>query len=52
MEHEELERISARWPAEAPPQAAWVRARIDEGYSFEEILAALARGEFKAPPLP
>lgn len=39
---------SARWPAEAPQQAAWVRARIDEGYSFDEILAALARGEFKA----
>jgi hypothetical protein len=38
---------SARWPAHAPAQARWVRARIDEGSTFGDILAAIARGEFK-----
>ena len=40
---------SARWPAHAPEQARWVRARIDDGLTFAEILAALERGEFKRP---
>jgi DNA-binding transcriptional MerR regulator len=40
---------SARWPEHAPAQARWVRAHIDEGLTFAEILAALQRGEFKAP---
>lgn len=38
---------SARWPAHAPEQARWVRARIDAGLTFADILAELARGEFK-----
>lgn len=37
---------SARWPLHAPAQAAWVRERLDEGLSFEEIRDALERGEF------
>ena len=40
---------SARWPAHSPEQARWVRARIDDGLTFAEILAALERGEFKRP---
>ena len=40
---------SARWPPHAPEQARWVRARIDDGLTFAEILAALERGEFKRP---
>ena len=39
---------SARWPAHAPEQARWVRARIEAGLTFADILAALARGEFKS----
>lgn len=38
---------SARWPAHAPEQARWVRVRIDTGLTFADILAELARGEFK-----
>ncbi len=41
---------SARWPAHAPEQARWVRARIDDGQTFAEILAALARSEFRPTP--
>ena len=40
---------SSRWPLEAPAQAAWVRERLDEGHTFEEIKAMLAAGEFKPP---
>jgi hypothetical protein len=38
---------SARWPVYAPEQAAWVRAQLDAGHSFQEIREALANGEFK-----
>jgi DNA-binding transcriptional MerR regulator len=37
----------ARWPRHAAEQAAWVKAQLDAGRSFEEIRQALARGEFK-----
>lgn len=40
---------TSRWPLYAPAQAKWVKALLDEGYSFEEIKAALAAGEFKPP---
>ena len=42
---------TTRWPLHAPEQAAWVRARLDEGWTFPEVLEALARGEFK-PSIP
>ena len=42
---------SSRWPLEAPAQAAWVRDRLDEGHTFDEIKAMLAAGEFKPPPV-
>jgi hypothetical protein len=38
---------SARWPAHAPEQARWIRARIEEGLTFPEIFAALERSEFR-----
>lgn len=41
---------SARWPTHAPEQARWVRAHIDDGLTFAEILAALQRGEFRPTP--
>lgn len=37
----------ARWPVQAPAQAAWVVERLEKGWTFREISAALARGEFK-----
>lgn len=37
------------WPPYAAAQAAWVRAQNDAGRTFDEIRAALARGEFKPP---
>ena len=40
---------SARWPLNAPAQAAWVNAKLTKGLTFGEIAAALARGEFKVP---
>lgn len=43
---------SARWPLHAPEQAAWVRDRLEEGHTFEEIRAMLEAGEFKPSPLP
>jgi len=39
----------ARWPLHAPEQARWVLARLEARETFEEIAAALARGEFKYP---
>ncbi|HEY0135512.1 MAG TPA: MerR family transcriptional regulator [Nannocystis sp.] len=36
-----------RWPPHAPAQAAWVKARLEDGWTFDEITAALERGEFK-----
>lgn len=40
-----------RWPPHALEQAQWVKARIDDMWTMEEIRAALERGEFK-PALP
>ena len=40
---------SARWPLYAPAQAAWVRARLDAGFTFAEIAEMLERGEFSPP---
>lgn len=37
---------SARWPIHAPAQARWIAEKLESGYTFEEIRAALARGEF------
>jgi len=42
--------LSSRWPLHAPAQAAWVKEKLDRGFSFEEIAAALAAGEFKSAP--
>lgn len=39
---------SARWPLHAPAQAAWVRVRLDAGFTFAEIAAMLERGEFES----
>lgn len=38
---------SARWALHAPEQAAWIRARLDDGWTFDEVREALERGEFK-----
>jgi hypothetical protein len=35
-----------RWVAHAPAQAKWVQARLDAGLTFDEVAAALGRGEF------
>lgn len=43
---------SARWPEHAPEQARWVRVQIDQGMTFEEIGAALAKGAFRQTPGP
>jgi DNA-binding transcriptional MerR regulator len=40
--------LSSRWPLHAPAQAAWVKAKLDRGFTFEEIAGALAAGEYKA----
>lgn len=40
---------SARWSLVAPAQAKWVRDRLEEGHTFEEIKAMLAAGEFSPP---
>lgn len=37
-----------RWPLHAPEQARWVRSMLDTGHTFEEIRAALERGEFRS----
>lgn len=34
------------WAGHAAEQAAWVRAQLDGGRTFVEILSALAAGEF------
>lgn len=39
---------SARWPAHALEQAAWVKAKLEDAWTFDEILEALAKGEFSA----
>lgn len=37
----------ARWPLHAADQARWVKAQLEQGYTFEEIRQKLAAGEFK-----
>ena len=39
----------ARWPLHTPDQARWVQGKLEAGYGFEEIAAALAAGEYKKP---
>lgn len=39
--------LSSRWPLHAPAQAAWVKAKLDRGFTFDEIRTALEAGEFK-----
>ena len=41
---------SQRWPPHATAQAAWVKARLEDGWTFDEIAAALERGDFKPAP--
>ena len=36
----------ARWPLHAPAQAQWVNSKLDAGWTFGEIAAGLARGDF------
>lgn len=38
--------LSARWPLDAPEQAAWVKEQLDAGHTFPEIVTMLAAGEF------
>lgn len=38
----------ARWPLHTVEQARWVDAQLAAGRTFEEIRAALERGEFRA----
>lgn len=40
---------TTRWPLYAPDQACWVKTQLDAGFSFDEIRAALAAGEFVPP---
>ncbi len=35
------------WPSHALEQARWVRAQIDAGQSWQDVLAALDAGAFK-----
>lgn len=37
---------TTRWPLYAPAQARWVKSQLDAGFSFDEVRAALAAGEF------
>ena len=36
----------AHWPAHAPEQARWVKAKLAKLFSRDEIVAMLAAGEF------
>lgn len=36
-----------RWPEHTEAQARWVHRQLDGGLTFEEIVAALAAGQFK-----
>ena len=38
---------SARWPQHAPAQAAWVAEQLRLGFTFEDIVRALAEGKFE-----
>lgn len=35
---------SQRWPPHAIQQAAWIKVRLEDGWTFEEIAEAVARG--------
>ena len=36
-----------RWPEHTEAQARWVTTQLDAGLTFDEIVAALAAGQFK-----
>lgn len=36
---------SQRWPPHTIAQAAWIKARLEDGWTFEEIAAAIAAGQ-------
>jgi len=36
-----------RWPEHTEAQARWVTQQLDAGLTFDEIVAALAAGQFK-----
>lgn len=38
---------SQRWPPQTAAQAAWIKAQLEAGHTFEEITACLARDGFK-----
>lgn len=40
----------SRWPLHTAEQARWVLALLERGWTFEEIRAALERGEFNSGP--
>jgi DNA-binding transcriptional MerR regulator len=40
---------SQRWPPETIAQVRWIKDRLEEGWTFSEIAAALERGEHKPP---
>lgn len=40
------------WPPHAPEQARWVRAQIDAGQSWQDVLAALGAGDFTPTTIP
>jgi tetratricopeptide (TPR) repeat protein len=40
----------ARWPVHAPAQAAWVHEQLEAHMSWDEIRAALGRGDFSPTP--
>jgi len=37
----------ARWPVHAPAQATWVHQQLEAHMSWDEIRAALTRGDFR-----
>lgn len=40
----------AMWPAHTPQQAVWVLEQLEARKTWDDIRAALAAGEFVAPP--
>lgn len=39
---------SQRWPPQTIEHAAWIKARLEDGWTFDELSTALAAGEFQA----
>lgn len=39
---------SQRWPPHTARQARWIKERLEDGWTFDEVTEALERGEFKA----